>query len=220
MKLNHPCRTNRALNLFEVMLAITIVLVLAVLLLPAIIASHRKNYPAPRIYCINNLKQVGLAYRVWAGDNNDKYPMDVPVSTNGAMELIATGNVLSVYLCMSNELSIAKILHCPVDKQTTAVALFDGLNRTNVSYFVGPDANQDQPQMILSGDDNLAVSNVPVTSGILTLPTNTPIAWTKERHVNAGNIGLADGSAQQVTISALQNAFQQTGYPTNRIAIP
>ena len=218
MKLNHPHRTNRALNLFEVMLVITIVLVMAVLLLPAILTSRPEKHRAPA--CVNNLKMLGMAYWVWAGDNNDKFPMDVPVSTNGAMELITTGNVLSVYLCMSNELSTARILHCPEDGQTTAVALFNGLNRTNVSYFVGPDANEDQPQMILSGDDNLAISNVPVTSGILTLPPNTPIAWTKERHVYAGNIGLADGSVQQVTNSALQNAFQQTGYPTNRIAIP
>lgn len=220
MKLNLPRRTNRALNLFEVMLAITIVMILAILLLlPAIQASHR-HIPAQKYSCFYNLKLVGLAYRVWAGDNNDKYPMDVPVTTNGAMELIATGNVLSVYLCMSNELSTPLVLCCPADENAIRTNSFNGLNRTNVSYFVGPDANEDQPQMILSGDDNLAISNVPVTSGILTLPTNTPIAWTKERHVYAGNIGLADGSVQQVTNSALQNAFQQTGYPTNRIAIP
>jgi hypothetical protein len=51
---------------------------------------------AERVRCVNNLKQVGLALRVWAGDNNDKYPTSLVV--------------------MSNELSTPKILICPGDK--------------------------------------------------------------------------------------------------------
>ena len=51
---------------------------------------------AERIQCVNNLKQVGLAIRVWAGDNNEKYPTSLIV--------------------MSNELSTTKVLICPSDK--------------------------------------------------------------------------------------------------------
>jgi hypothetical protein len=50
---------------------------------------------AARIQCVNNLKQIGLAFRVWGGDNNDKYPTSLVV--------------------MSNELSTTKILVCPSD---------------------------------------------------------------------------------------------------------
>jgi hypothetical protein len=55
---------------------------------------------------------------------------------------------------------------------------------------------------------------------LLELSTNAPISWTSARHHFAGNIGLADGSVQQFTIQRLQNALQQTGLATNRLAIP
>jgi len=50
---------------------------------------------AERIQCVNNLKQIGLAMRVWAGDNNDKYPPSLSA--------------------MTNELGTIKILICPSD---------------------------------------------------------------------------------------------------------
>ena len=45
------------------------------------------------------------------------------------------------------------------------------------------------PQMILDGDDNLAVDGVRVKPGDLKLWPNSSIAWTKERHRFNGNIG-------------------------------
>ena len=45
------------------------------LLLPALARAKKK---AQRINCVNNLKQVGLAFRLWGGDNDDKYPPRVP----------------------------------------------------------------------------------------------------------------------------------------------
>jgi prepilin-type processing-associated H-X9-DG protein len=94
------------------------------------------------------------------------------------------------------------------------------LNNKNVSYFVGLNASEDDPQAILSGDDNFEIGGIAVKSGLLELPTNSPIAWTVARHKFSGNILLADGSVQTVTISALTNLLHQTGLATNRLAIP
>ena len=47
------------------------------MLLPALAAAKKK---AQKISCTNNLKQVGLATRIWGGDNGDKYAMAVPWS--------------------------------------------------------------------------------------------------------------------------------------------
>ncbi|HEX7569749.1 MAG TPA: type II secretion system protein, partial [Verrucomicrobiae bacterium] len=82
------------------------------------------------------------------------------------------------------------------------------------------DANPKDPQMLLSGDDNFAISGIPVKSGLLEISSNTPIAWTSARHKFAGNIGLADGSVQQVSNSELTNSLQPTGSATIRLAIP
>jgi prepilin-type processing-associated H-X9-DG protein len=70
--------------------------------------------------------------------------------------------------------------------------------------------------MLLLGDDNFEIGGVPVKSGLLELSMNTPISWTAARHKFVGNIGLADGSVQQVTQDGLRSAF----VVSNRLAIP
>jgi prepilin-type N-terminal cleavage/methylation domain-containing protein len=222
-------QTNRALTLVEVLVVIVVLAVLVAVFLPAIVSTGHNG--GQRINCVNNLKEIGLAYRVWAGDNNDKYPMFVSVTNGGAMELIATGNVISCFQAMSNELSTPKILICPEDKKRFPAATNFSTSqlKNKISYFVGLDASDTQPQMLLSGDDNLAVDGVPLKSGLVQLSSNANVTWTSGRHISykehfwmptydIGNIGLADGSVQQLTQNGLQQAFQQTG--TNRLAIP
>jgi prepilin-type N-terminal cleavage/methylation domain-containing protein/prepilin-type processing-associated H-X9-DG protein len=218
MKPRFSNQRNQALTLIEVLVVIAMLAILAVIILPAFDGRASK---APRITCVNNLKQIDLAYRVWPRFQSDKYPMQVSIKQGGAMELVATGNVAANFLVMSNELSTPKILICPADTSRFAATNFTaGFDNSNVSYFVGVDAAEEFPQRIISGDDNFEIGGVPIKSGLLELPTNMPIAWTAARHKFAGNIGLADGSVREVSISELTNLFNQTGLATNRLAIP
>jgi len=222
-------KQNKAFTLIELLVVIAIIAILAALLLPALAAAKRK---AQRINCVSNLKQVGIAFRLWEGDNGDRYPMAVNTAYNGAKEKVfcqanqptaAAYGLTNVFVVMSNELSTPKILVCPSDSTRNYQTNFAMLayNSQNMSYFVCGDAAETYPQMILDGDRNIGTSatqNSPAnnTNGILGAPASflwpptSPNwwAWTAvDMHLRVGNIGMADGSAQQVTVAGLQTAL-------------
>jgi len=125
---------------------------------------------------------------------------------------------------MSNEISAPQILHCPADAHTTRTYRFENLADVNISYFLNLDADDENPETILSGDDNLLVNYKPVSPGILNLTPNAAVEWSDERHHRTGNIALTDGSVQQTTISGLSttilNSISVTGTNANRLLIP
>lgn len=84
---------------------------LAGMLLPALAKAKDK---AQRINCVNNMKQIGLAARMWSNDHNGKFPPD--------------------FLSMSNELSTPKILVCPSDSSKTRMMNWSEFTADNVSY--------------------------------------------------------------------------------------
>jgi hypothetical protein len=187
------------------------------MLLPALASAKKK---AQRINCVNNLKQCGLAFRIWEGDNGDKYPMAVSTDKGGTMEFTDGANTFRHFQLMSNELSTTRILICPADTRVVADN-FVRLKNENVSYFVGLDADDSQPQRFLDGDRNLTADNAP-ENGILKLVPGQRVSWMETIHVNQGNVGLSDGSVQQYSNGGLQNALQNSGKATNtwRIALP
>jgi competence protein ComGC len=216
MTLRFSHQRNQALTRTEAIVVIATLAVLFALLLPALVTVGHDG--RQRISCVNDLKQVGIAFRLWEGDHNGKYPMAVSVTNGGALELIAMGNVAVCFQVMSNEVNTPKILLCPADTHRVWTANFSTLNNSNISYFVNPDAVEAYPQMVLDGDDNLTVGGVRVRPGILNLWTNATMGWTKERHHGGGNIGLADGSVQQITSDGLNSLVAGGG--TNRLVIP
>jgi competence protein ComGC len=218
MKLNCSNQRNHALTLIEVLVVIALTALIGVILLSMLEASNHKS---ARLGCVNCLKQIDLSFHIWEGDNGDKYPMFVSVTNGGAMELAAAGNASSVFQVMSNELSSPRILICPQDKKSILASNFGAdFKNQNVSYFVGLDASEKSPQMLLSGDDNFEIGGAPVKSGLLEFSTNAPIAWSATRHIHVGNVAVTDGSVQQLTIYGLQTALVQTASATNRILIP
>ena len=243
-------KNKKAFTLIELLVVIAIIAILAAMLLPALAAAKRK---AQRINCINNLKEVGLAFKVWEGDNGDKYPMAVSTTAGGAQENVlsashSTGSkafgVTNVFCVMSNELSTPKILYCTSDSLNphlgTYATNFSQVASTTagsqgylyVSYFVDGDASDNYPQMILDGDRNIGtaaaqgtaatLTNSSAAGGTMAGGTGTdwdgrPWAWTaNDLHIKVGNLGMADGSAQQATISGLMSNMQGTtnGGPT------
>jgi len=219
MKLPSSYPGNRGLTLMEAVVVVFLLVVVAALLLPAVAA--RKNLRRSRINCTNNLKQIGLTFRIWAGDNNDKYPMAVSVTNGGAMEAAEGGAPVVVFQVMSNELSSPKVLHCWEDKDHQYATNFGpSLSADNVSYFVNPDIKDEHSPGCLSGDDNLETNGFALRSGISLVSSNSPLAWTAKRHKFSGNFLMADGSVKVMNNSELANWLQSTNFTTTRLAIP
>jgi len=209
MKANSPfsCRGIHAFTLLELMLVVGVVAILFMLLLPA---HTRCGAKAPQINCVNNLKQVGLAFRIWGGDNGEKFPIFATITNATTLQQTAlrdgTGAAYTyqVFEVMSNELGIPKIIVCPSDKDRNVATNFgqhlDALGNTGTSYFVGKDADETNPQQYLAGDRNIGIKPASGWSG------NDPDGGVTGFSPNSGKAG----SYRSLTSYAGNQALQWT----------
>jgi prepilin-type N-terminal cleavage/methylation domain-containing protein len=221
MKHNMP-KTRKAFTLIELLVVIAIIAILAALLLPALAKAKERSR---RAACANNLKQVGLAFKTFALDNESRYPCAVPLA-DGGMTPLGKVEAWRHYYAISNELENPKIVACPSDtRNTTQAADFTqrgdgfiqpgGLGDKGLSYFAGLDCSEGAPQSILSGDYNMVF--LERTCGTWNIRAQAicnraydptawdKLAWTNNCHGDGfGSLGLSDGSVQALTTGGLK----------------
>jgi len=130
-------------------------LILASMLLPALSKAKGK---AQEIACINNLKQVGLGFRIWAADHDDKFPFQLGQEQGGTKELCerdAEGfevNAAAHLQGLAMELVTPRLLVCPADTTKVPAVDFQSLTPANVSYQIrtGETVDETHPQEILA----------------------------------------------------------------------
>lgn len=226
MKLNPITRREQAFTAMEAMFVVVALMVLAVLAMMWLQTLQEQKQRAARIKCAGNLKQIGLAFKVFANDNDDKFPF---ATTNA----LAGGNNHTLWLhfqAMSNECGSAKILMCPADRER--------LNNIKADFTAGPlglasagnaalgygaslDADETLPNAILAIDRNL-VTNAMNLFGKVFIATaaGPPPEWDTRQHNLRGNLALADGSVQQVTHAGMAALVRDAGLATNRLLLP
>lgn len=209
-------RLVRGFTLLELIFVIG-TLVLAVLIVPEL--ARPKNRNCGRLRCPSNLKQIGLAFRMWANDHENRFPMQVSVAEGGTKELALRGLALPSFATISNELCNPKPLHCPQDFERERTREWAQLAVTNLSYFVSIDASETNSASILAGDRNICIGGQ-LANGLVQITNSKCVSWGVRIHANQGHITLADGSAHQVTDTLFQKSFEATHLSTNRFAIP
>jgi prepilin-type N-terminal cleavage/methylation domain-containing protein len=126
----------RGFTLIELLTVIAVIAILAALLLSSFASAKRQ---ARRIECVNNLRQISIAYRTWSGDNGNRYPAQQTSAQGGWQDLVgfdgeaplagpgidfplgSGGACYTNYFIMRSDLgNDPKILVCPSDERAAA----------------------------------------------------------------------------------------------------
>jgi type II secretory pathway pseudopilin PulG len=207
--------TRSAFTLIELIVIILVIALLAGLVIPWLARAKQRSQMTR---CSNNLKQVGLAFRIWG--EAPEYSFQISTNEGGAMELIAPGATFLQFRALSTRVILRPFaLTCPADTRGPTTNWLS-LTESNVSYFVGLDAADTQPETLLSGDRNLTLNGVAVSSQLVDVTTNSVLGWTAQMHRGVGNIAPGDGSVQRATPARLTEQVRQQETATNRLLVP
>ena len=195
---------------------LSLLALIVALLLPR---SRSVNTKAASITCVSHLKGTALAFQIFATDHTNLFPMRVGTNLGGSREYVGSRETFRHFQVMSNELSTPLLVHCPRDRRKMATNFGGEFCNFNVSYFVGLEADETDPQMLLAGDRDIT-NDAPSGNWIVHLRTNSPAGWRKQLHQYGGNVALADGSVGMFSDQRLREQLRYSAAATNRIALP
>lgn len=169
-------RLGAGFTLLELLVVISIVSILAALLLPAL---TRAKDTARKAVCLSNLRQVGIALSVYAGDNEGRIPYGPKAppfftpsslypSTGAPTSLISLygGMPVGLGLLIPNHISLQpQVLFCPgSDQRVDANAELDkvGITQAQSSYYYRHAGNtlMNDPPGFVPSPENIQLGNL------------------------------------------------------------
>jgi hypothetical protein len=123
--------------------------ILAGMLLPALAKAKSR---AQSIRCVNNMKNIGLAFRIYATDHGDRFPFNTGAGKPGARVEATEMDPIQAFRAIGNELGTPKILVCPADSSKHPAPDTASLTAANVSYEleIGPNVTEANPREVLA----------------------------------------------------------------------
>ena len=191
---------------------------LMALALPALATSQSRGHVAQ---CLNNLRLMGRAVHVWAGDYENQPPWRTLQQDGGLMPAAGTrpGNVWFDLVVMSNALVTPRILACPADSGVLVTGDFLQFSsppfRNNAtSYLLNLESLVEYPQGVLFGDRNMQLIAGATTCSALVNNSRrfdrfsgANQGWTNAIHGLSGNLVVMDGSVSETSSAQLRAAM-------------
>lgn len=136
-----------------------ITLLLAVALLVGCEREQQDKRIPQKINCVNNLKQIGIAFSLWPRDHGGQYPFNLSTNAGGTLEFCARDkdgfdtNACLHFMVMAGEdyLRVPWLLVCPQDRTKKAATNWTNLNPENITYRLrtGTNINEATTQAII-----------------------------------------------------------------------